>query len=966
MVSIVESSSSNKEMVDSALKNQNEDHSHEECAPDESGQPTVLFTQDIDNNSLSGLQRQEFDGSINVRSCTKVEGEQQQEQQQQQQQQQSATTLHQSINSVESIDLLDMSNDEASEEEAVVDRRVELVRQRSSRRRLGELSRAFFDVDPTSSSIEPSSHREFSNRYSSDDESSSNSSKVIIENNNKEWNAGHHDTTEAELYTMAQTFLRAVVGLQARTRRFCAYRKFQRIVKATRHIQVWIRTRVQKEHQMRLTIQTISAVKVQALARGFLARRAYHRLVNYVENHLAALIIQKWWQLVCLDPKEYKAASRIQALFRGYTTKEFFVLQRFAATLIQAHLRGRQKRRQYERMRNGSGSTRGKINQRNRTLVDLEASTHSGDSKESTDLVDDPYDREDELSMPPLEDMEAPSESNYASSEPSDCSSTVSEVNSTQITVKMSNTATRQRREDTSKVSHNELRAVKETVVRPIENSEKASLVTPHKARNLPGVHGSMTARCISVTPLQPSPPIDSPPVAPRLEAENEPVFEEEAARKRSTPAMDISSSEDIFPPSPAKTEVDFDDDLDDTFQDPFENRTNSSSIFMILLIVTCFVLPVVLFFDELPQGFVGSKITVRKTNTVKISSEMMTPVPSKQERQIPEQPNIRIEKPEIKMDGKIMIVPMERQKSPPKSSPSHTVPKTPDTNRPAMVNQPKPPSRGAPSRGGSIPITTIHIPISDAIHSTVISKREKELSRAVSHLNFEALGQWTKNLHGRIFKNRADGPTNVEVLRWSQIDGSAVFLMDRSRVTESVSALREKDYGHTIPSTKVEVMRRSQTDGHIVSSMNGNTVTKSVSVPPKKDGRETIPLPHIYLSSFGSFHAAEIGKREKAISRRDTHLINVRAVGNWAKSIRQRFFEASAAESTQVDVAGWLEIDGRGLFVNQLELSQSRTVDWVKNAIVLKEDDIKVAKNADLSLVTEWGLAVTSIRKKK
>jgi len=961
MVSTVKSSSSKE--VESTLNHQTGDHSHTEHAPENVGQRVVVFSQEVDNNSFSGLQRQGSDGSIDVQKGSKLEGEQQQ-------QQQSPTTLHLSVNSVESIDLLDMSDDEAAEEEAVVDRRAELVRQRSSRRRLGELARAFFEEDRTSSSIEPSSHRECSSRYSSDDESCSKngSSSEVTDENCKMWNTLYRDTSEGELYAMAQAFLRGVVRLQARTRRFCAYRKFQRTVKAIQQIKLWVRPRLQRLHQKRLTIQTLPAVKLQALVRGVLARRAYRPLVNYVETQLAALIIQKWWQLVYLDPRDSKAASRIQALFRGYVTKEFFVLQRFAATLIQAQVRGQQQHRQYVQMRNGvvpntptlrgDGGPKRKISQRGHTRVELEASTHSDGSQESADLVDDPLDIEDEISMPPLEDMEAPSESNCASSDPSDCSSILSEVNSTSITVRIRNTSTRKRREDISESSFNESTAVKETSVSPIEDSVKMPLLTPHKAQDLPTEHSAASACSVTFTPLQPPPPTNPPPVTPRLETENEPVFKEEANQKKFPPATNTLPSEDIFPPSPAKTEVDF----DDAFEDPFERGANSSSIFMILLVITCFVLPVVLFFDEIPQGFAGSKKTARRTSNLQsIVSQIMTPVSSEREQQILEQPPTQMEKPVIKMEGKVMVVAMEKRRSPPKPSTSRTVPASGDTKRPVMVKQPTPPSK----RGSVVPIASIHMPSSGSIHGMVISKREKELSRALSHLNFRALGQWAKDLHWRIFERRTGPSANVEVLRWPCTSSRVgVSPMDRSKVTESVLVPPSR----AEPSTKVEAMRWTQTDSRGVSRMDRSKTTssQSVSAPPTKNKKESIPISLIHLSSFGTFHATEIGKREKAVSRRDTHLINVKAVGNWAKRIRERFFGTNAAEPTQVDVTGWLQMDGRGLFAKRLELSESRPVDWAKNAIVMKEDDVKVAKDSDLSLVTEWGLAVTTIRNKK
>ena len=207
------------------------------------------------------------------------------------------------------------------------------------------------------------------------------------------------------------------------------------------------------------------------------------------------------------------------------------------------------------------------------------------------------------------------------------------------------------------------------------------------------------------------------------------------------------------------------------------------------------------------------------------------------------------------------------------------------------------------------------------SIHGTVISKRVKEFSRSVARLNFKALGQWAKDIHGRIFEPSVGPPTKVEVTGWSKTDGRGLFPMDRVKVAHSVS------------------------------------------VPPKRD---SIPISFIHLSSFGSFHATEIGKREKAVSRRD-HLINVQAVGNWAKRVRERFFEANAVGPTQVEVTGWLQMDGRGLFANRLELGESRTVtSWVKNAIMMEDDGMKIAKDADLSLVTEWGLALTTLRQKK
>ena len=118
-----------------------------------------------------------------------------------------------------------------------------------------------------------------------------------------------------------------------------------------------------------------------------------------------------------------------------------------------------------------------------------------------------------------------------------------------------------------------------------------------------------------------------------------------------------------------------------------------------------------------------------------------------------------------------------------------------------------------------------------------------------------------------------------------------------------------------------------------------------------------------IHMPSSGTIHGMEIGKREAALSKSLIPRIYIPPVGKWAKSIHERIFETSTVLTATVDVTGWLEMDGLGLFSSKLDPEEdSITVGLPKDPIV-DDATIKVAKDSHLSLVAEWGLSLKPLR---
>ena len=129
---------------------------------------------------------------------------------------------------------------------------------------------------------------------------------------------------------------------------------------------------------------------------------------------------------------------------------------------------------------------------------------------------------------------------------------------------------------------------------------------------------------------------------------------------------------------------------------------------------------------------------------------------------------------------------------------------------------------------------------------------------------------------------------------------------------------------------------------------------------PPK---RQPVPLPSIFMSSSDTIHGLQISKREKALSQSVSHTIRIPPFGQWAKAIRHRFFETSTAVPVKLEVTGWLEIDGRGLFSELLD--PATTAVGLPKEPFIDENSVKVAKDVHLSLLTEWALTLKPVEKK-
>ena len=132
---------------------------------------------------------------------------------------------------------------------------------------------------------------------------------------------------------------------------------------------------------------------------------------------LAALVIQKWWYEAFTLPRWDKAATRIQAVYRGWAWAEFWVLQRFAATLIQAQVRGRQSR--LVRARQLAETRDEGLNVENDGYVSVSSSSSSSLSSSSSNASN----ASDEQSDTNLDDMEPLLAVSYAISDSSHSSS---------------------------------------------------------------------------------------------------------------------------------------------------------------------------------------------------------------------------------------------------------------------------------------------------------------------------------------------------------------------------------------------------------------------------------------------------------------------------------------------------------------------------------------------------------------
>ncbi|NP_001410713.1 unconventional myosin-IXAb [Danio rerio] len=135
-----------------------------------------------------------------------------------------------------------------------------------------------------------------------------------------------------------QEVLRRIVCLQRSFRTQRDRKHFCRQRRAARLIQRWWRSCISQADGSvcALELQQGAALRLQAVWRGFRARRLY------LQQRRAVLIIQRCWRRV-LNTRN-TAATLIQAVWRTRTHRRSFLQQRRAAVTLQAACRGQQSR----------------------------------------------------------------------------------------------------------------------------------------------------------------------------------------------------------------------------------------------------------------------------------------------------------------------------------------------------------------------------------------------------------------------------------------------------------------------------------------------------------------------------------------------------------------------------------------------------------------------------------------------
>jgi hypothetical protein len=147
----------------------------------------------------------------------------------------------------------------------------------------------------------------------------------------------------------------------------------------------------------------------------------------------------------------------------------------------------------------------------------------------------------------------------------------------------------------------------------------------------------------------------------------------------------------------------------------------------------------------------------------------------------------------------------------------------------------------------------------------------------------------------------------------------------------------------------------------------SGTTERKRMQRPPQT--METAPTTSFHVPSSGLFFGEKIGEREKVLSKAVSRA-DKSPVFNWANQLRALVFQTTTNFApTKLEVTGWLQSDGRGLFASRLnaenlhrkvkKLTRSKTP-------LVEESSLKVAKDANLSLLKEWGLVLIPRQKPK
>jgi hypothetical protein len=179
---------------------------------------------------------------------------------------------------------------------------------------------------------------------------------------------------------------------------------------------------------------------------------------------------------------------------------------------------------------------------------------------------------------------------------------------------------------------------------------------------------------------------------------------------------------------------------------------------------------------------------------------------------------------------------------------------------------------------------------------------------------------------------------------------------------------IHEPDKKHAnTPVPAVQQTPRAEPSIPKMDKPSGTTERKRMQRPPQT--METAPTASFHVPSSGLFFGEKIGEREKVLSKAVSRA-DKSPVFNWAKQLRARIFQTTTNFApTKLEVTGWLQSDGRGLFASRLNaenlLKKVKKLTRSKTPLV-EESSLKVAMDANMSLLTEWGLVLMPRQKPK
>uniref|UniRef100_A0A2K5VNK5 Abnormal spindle-like microcephaly-associated protein homolog n=1 Tax=Macaca fascicularis TaxID=9541 RepID=A0A2K5VNK5_MACFA len=181
---------------------------------------------------------------------------------------------------------------------------------------------------------------------------------VVLQNHYRAFLSAKH---QRQVYLQIRS---SVIIIQARSKGFIQKRKFQEIKNSTIKIQaMWRRYRAKK-----YLCKVKAACKIQAWYRCWRAHKEYLAILKavkiiqgcfytklertwFLNVRASAIIIQRKWRAILsakiahehfLMIKRHRAACLIQAHYRGYKERQFFLRQKSAALIIQKYIRARE------------------------------------------------------------------------------------------------------------------------------------------------------------------------------------------------------------------------------------------------------------------------------------------------------------------------------------------------------------------------------------------------------------------------------------------------------------------------------------------------------------------------------------------------------------------------------------------------------------------------------------------------